>query len=49
MRFKTGMFAILTAAVLVSTLAVAAEEPSEQVKRMDAARNRLRRDYGNSR
>jgi lipid-binding SYLF domain-containing protein len=31
------MFAILTAAVLVSTLAVAAEEPSEQVKRMDAA------------
>lgn len=37
MRFKTGMFAILTAAVLVSTLAVAAEEPSEQVKRMDAA------------
>ena len=37
MRFKTGMFAILTAAVLVSTMAVAAEEPSEQVKRMDAA------------
>ena len=37
MRFKIGMFAILTAAVLVSTLAVAAEEPSEQVKRMDAA------------
>jgi SH3 domain-containing YSC84-like protein 1 len=37
MRFKTGMFAILTAAVLVSTLAVAAEEPSEQVKRMGAA------------
>jgi SH3 domain-containing YSC84-like protein 1 len=37
MRFKTGIFAILTAAVLVSTMAVAAEEPSEQVKRMDAA------------
>src|SRR5690348_619079 len=37
MRFKTGIFAILTAAVLASTMAVAAEEPSEQVKRMDAA------------
>ena len=37
MSFKTGLFTILSAAVLVSTLAVAAEEPSEQVKRMDAA------------
>jgi len=37
MRFKTGMLAVLTAAVLASTMAVAAEEPSEQVKRMDAA------------
>jgi len=32
---------MLTAALLVSTLAVAAEEPSEQVKRMDAAANVL--------
>jgi lipid-binding SYLF domain-containing protein len=37
MRFKTRTLAVLAAAVLVSTLAVAAEEPSEQVKRMDAA------------
>ena len=37
MRFKTGMLAVLAAAVLASTMAVAAEEPSEQVKRMDAA------------
>ena len=37
MRFKTRISAVLTAAVLASTMAVAAEEPSEQVKRMDAA------------
>jgi lipid-binding SYLF domain-containing protein len=37
MRFKTKILAVLTAAVLASTMAVAAEEPSEQVKRMDAA------------
>src|SRR6478609_6378197 len=37
MRFKTRMFAMLTAATLASTMAVAAEEPSDQVKRMDAA------------
>src|SRR2546426_9652408 len=37
MRFKTRILAVLTAAVLDSTMAVAAEEPSEQVKRMDAA------------
>jgi len=37
MRFKTQILAVLTVAVLVSTMAVAAEEPSEQVKRMDAA------------
>src|SRR5213594_1514803 len=37
MRFKTRILAVLTAAVLASTMAVAAEEPSEQVKRMDAA------------
>ena len=37
MRFKSGIFAVLAAAVLASTLATAAEEPSEQVKRMDAA------------
>src|SRR5213082_323544 len=36
MRFKTRISAVLTAAVLASTMAVAAEEPSEQVKRMDA-------------
>jgi len=37
MRFKTRILALLTATVLASTMAVAAEEPSEQVKRMDAA------------
>jgi lipid-binding SYLF domain-containing protein len=37
MRFKTKILAVLTAALLASTVAVAAEEPSEQVKRMDAA------------
>jgi len=37
MRFKTQILAVLTVAVLASTMAVAAEEPSEQVKRMDAA------------
>src|SRR5213594_5040952 len=37
MRFKTRILAVLTATVLASTMAVAAEEPSEQVKRMDAA------------
>src|ERR1700758_2380513 len=37
MRLKTGMLAALTAAVLASAMAIAAEEPSEQVKRMDAA------------
>ena len=30
MRLKTGMLAVLTAAVLASTMAIAAEEPSEQ-------------------
>jgi SH3 domain-containing YSC84-like protein 1 len=37
MRLKTKILAVLTAAILASTMAVAAEEPSEQVKRMDAA------------
>lgn len=37
MRLKTKILAVLAAAVLASTMAVAAEEPSEQVKRMDAA------------
>jgi lipid-binding SYLF domain-containing protein len=37
MTFKTEILAVLTAAVLASTMAVAIEEPSEQVKRMDAA------------
>ena len=37
MRFKTRMLAVLAATVLASTMAVAAEEPSEQVKRMNAA------------
>jgi lipid-binding SYLF domain-containing protein len=37
MRFKTQILAVLTVAVLANTMAVAAEEPSEQVKRMDAA------------
>ena len=37
MSFKTGTLGVLATAVLASTMAVAAEEPSEQVKRMDAA------------
>jgi len=37
MRLKAGMLAVLAATFLASTLAFAAEEPSEQVKRMDAA------------
>jgi len=37
MRLETKIIAVLAAAVLASTMAVAAEEPSEQVKRMDAA------------
>ena len=37
MRLKAGILAVLAATFLASTMAVAAEEPSEQVKRMDAA------------
>ena len=37
MRLKAGILAVLAATFLTSTMAVAAEEPSEQVKRMDAA------------
>jgi SH3 domain-containing YSC84-like protein 1 len=37
MRLKTKILTVLIAAILASTMAVAAEEPSEQVKRMDAA------------
>jgi len=37
MRLKTGMLAMLAATLLANTMAVAAEEPSEQVKRMDAS------------
>ena len=37
MRLKAGMLAVLAATFLASAMAVAAEEPSEQVKRMDAA------------
>ena len=37
MRFNARILVVLTAAVLASTMAIAAEEPSEQVKRMDAA------------
>jgi lipid-binding SYLF domain-containing protein len=37
MRLNARILAILTAAVFASTMAIAAEEPSEQVKRMDAA------------
>ena len=37
MRLKTKILGVLTATMLASTMAVAAEEPSEQVKRMDAA------------
>jgi len=36
MRLKAGILAVI-AATLASTMAVAAEEPSDQVKRMDAA------------
>ena len=41
MRLKAGILAVLAATFLVSTMATAAEEPSEQVKRMDAAANVL--------
>lgn len=37
MRLKAGILAVLAATCLASTMAIAAEEPSEQVKRMDAA------------
>ena len=37
MRLKVGMLAMLTATIFASSTAIAAEEPSEQVKRMDAA------------
>jgi SH3 domain-containing YSC84-like protein 1 len=37
MRLKAGIVAVLAATLLASTMAIAAEEPSEQVKRMDAA------------
>ena len=37
MRFKLGVLTVLAATFLASTMATAAEEPSEQVKRMDAA------------
>ena len=37
MRFKAGILAVLAVTFLVSAMATAAEEPSEQVKRMDAA------------
>jgi lipid-binding SYLF domain-containing protein len=37
MRFKLGIFTVLAATFLATTMATAAEEPSEQVKRMDAA------------
>lgn len=37
MRLKAEILAVLAATFLASTMAVAAEEPSEQVKRMDAA------------
>lgn len=37
MRFKVRILAVLTATILASIMAIAAEEPSEQVKRMDAA------------
>ncbi len=37
MRSKAGILAVLAATFLASTMAVAAEEPSDQVKRMDAA------------
>src|ERR1700732_4056932 len=37
MRLKLAIFTVLAATFLGSTMATAAEEPSEQVKRMDAA------------
>ena len=37
MRFKAGILARNDSYFLASTMAIAAEEPSEQVKRMDAA------------
>jgi SH3 domain-containing YSC84-like protein 1 len=37
MSLKTGILTTLAATVLASTMVVAAEEPSEQVKRMDAS------------
>ena len=37
MRSKAEILAVLAATLLASTMAIAAEEPSEQVKRMDAA------------
>jgi lipid-binding SYLF domain-containing protein len=37
MRLKAGILAVLAATFLASTMAVATDEPSEQVKRMDAA------------
>lgn len=37
MRLKVGILVTLAATLLASTMAVAADEPSEQVKRMDAA------------
>ncbi len=37
MKFKVGTLAVLAGSILASTMAISAEEPSEQVKRMDAA------------
>lgn len=37
MKLKAGMLALLASTILASSMAIAAEEPSEQVKRMDAA------------
>jgi lipid-binding SYLF domain-containing protein len=37
MKRKAGMLVLLTATILASSMAIATEEPSEQVKRMDAA------------
>src|ERR1700730_8998672 len=36
-RIKAGILAVLTSTILISTMVIATEEPSEQVKRMDAA------------
>src|SRR3984957_4699501 len=41
MRFNKRILAVLTATALAGTMAMAAEEPSEQVKRMDAAATEL--------